>query len=86
MFLLRWIAAALLLILAGVVGLLGVLLTATVVLLPLGIPLLMLAGRLLAWVGRLVLPAWVRHPLRRLRDALRTLWRGAGRRLRSVAS
>ncbi|HEX2858227.1 MAG TPA: hypothetical protein VHO26_12255 [Propionibacteriaceae bacterium] len=85
MLLLRWVAAALLLILAGVVGLLGVLLTATVVLLPLGIPLLMLAGRLLTWVGRLVLPAWLRHPLRRLREALRTLWRGATRRRHSVA-
>lgn len=45
MLVLRWMGAGLLWILAGVFGLLGGLLCLTIILMPLGIPLLMLAKR-----------------------------------------
>jgi hypothetical protein len=60
---LRWVAASLLGLVAGIVGLLGVVLTATLVLAPIGIPLLFLARRLFGVCGRLVVPHAVRHPL-----------------------
>ena len=49
----RWLGAGLLWILAGVVGLLGAVLCVTVVLLPIGIPLLMLARRMVTTAGKL---------------------------------
>jgi len=64
--LLRWVAASLLGLVAGLVGLLGVVLTATLVLAPIGIPLLFLARRLFSTTGRLVVPRAVRHPLQEL--------------------
>jgi hypothetical protein len=63
---LRWVAASLLGLVGAIVGLLGVVLTATLVLAPIGIPLLFLARRLLAASGRLVVPRVVRHPLQEL--------------------
>lgn len=60
---LRALLGALLWILAGVVGLLGILLSVTVILLPLGIPLLMLARRLFTRSVALVLPRKVSHPV-----------------------
>jgi hypothetical protein len=63
----RWLAAGLLWILAGVVGLLGGLLCVTVILLPIGIPLLLLARKLGATAGRLMLPKAVRHPVEQAR-------------------
>ena len=50
-------------ILAGVVGLLGAILCVTVILLPLGIPLLMLARRLGSTAFAMVMPRAVRHPV-----------------------
>jgi hypothetical protein len=50
-------------ILAGVVGLLGIVLSVTVILLPLGIPLLMLARRMFTRSVALVLPRKVSHPV-----------------------
>lgn len=64
--LLRWLAAGVLWILAGVVGLLGALLSVTIVLLPLGIPLLLLARKLGALAGGLLLPRAVKHPVQEL--------------------
>jgi hypothetical protein len=60
---LRFLAAGLVWILAGVVGLLGVVLCITVILLPLGIPLVMVARRLYTAAARLMLPRGVRHPV-----------------------
>jgi hypothetical protein len=63
---LRWVAASLLGLVGGLVGLLGVVLTATLVLAPIGIPLLFLARRLFGASARLVVPRAVRHPLQEL--------------------
>ena len=60
---LRWIAAGLLWILAGLLGLVGGLLCVTIILLPLGIPILMLARRLFTRSARLVVPKPVKHPV-----------------------
>jgi hypothetical protein len=64
--LLRWLAAGVLWILAGVVGLLGALLSVTIILLPVGIPLLLLARKLGAMAGGLLLPRAVKHPVKEL--------------------
>jgi hypothetical protein len=61
---LRGFAGALLWILASLLGLVSVLLCATVILLPLGIPLLMVTRRLFGASIRLFLPAGARHPLK----------------------
>ncbi|QNN55209.1 hypothetical protein [Nocardioides mesophilus] len=53
---------ALVWILACVVALLGIVLSATLILLPLGIPLLVLSGRLFGKSVALVLPRAVTHP------------------------
>lgn len=62
--LLRGLLGALLWILAAVVGLLGAILCVTVILLPLGIPLLGLARRLFAKAVRLMLPPALAHPVK----------------------
>ena len=59
---LRWMAAGLLWILAGLLGLVGGLLCVTIILLPLGIPILMLARRLFTRSAKLLVPRSVRHP------------------------
>ena len=64
---LRALGGSLLLIVTGVVGLLGVLLSVTVILLPVGIPLLMLARKLFGFSMTLFLPRAVRHPAQELR-------------------
>ena len=60
---LRWMAAGLLWILAGVLGLVGALLCVTIILLPLGIPILMLARRLFTRSAALLVPQPVKHPV-----------------------
>jgi hypothetical protein len=57
---------SLLWLVAGIVGLLGVVLSVTVILAPIGIPLLMLARRLFQMATRLVLPRKVRHPIKEM--------------------
>lgn len=64
--LLRGLPGAVLWILAAVLGLVGVLLCVTIVLLPLGIPLVKLAGRLLSRSIRLMLPRELAHPVKEL--------------------
>jgi hypothetical protein len=63
---LRAAGGSLLLVLAGVVGLLGVLLSVTLILLPVGIPLLFLARKLFKYSMTLFLPRAVRHPAQEL--------------------
>jgi hypothetical protein len=63
---LRAALGSLLLILAGVVGLLGALLSVTILLLPVGIPLLFLAKKLFASAMTMFIPRKVRHPAQEL--------------------
>jgi hypothetical protein len=63
---LRLVAGGLVWLVAGVVAALGVLLCITIVLLPLGIPLLMISRRLFGLSARLVLPRAVVHPVKEL--------------------
>lgn len=63
---LRAAGGSLLLVLTGVVGLLGVLLSVTLILLPLGVPLLFLARKLFGYSMTLFLPRAVRHPAKEL--------------------
>lgn len=59
---LRALLGSVLWILAGVVGLVGALLCVTLILLPVGIPLLFLARKLFKYSMTLFLPRVVRHP------------------------
>lgn len=69
--LLRALAGSVLWILAGVLGLLGVVLSVTIILLPVGIPLLMLSRRLFRYTAVLFLPREVRHPVQELGKSTR---------------
>lgn len=62
--LLRGLLGGLLWILAAVVGLVAVILCVTVILLPLGLPLLAQARRMFTTSVRLMLPPAVAHPVR----------------------
>ncbi|GAB7005557.1 hypothetical protein JCM18899A_30300 [Nocardioides sp. AN3] len=66
---LRWLGASLLSLVGGLLGLVGALLCVTIILAPLGIPILFLARRLFRTAGDLVIPRKVRHPLEALSDA-----------------
>ena len=77
--LLRGLAAGLLWILAGVLGLVGGLLSVTIIFLPLGLPLLWLARKLGGAAGRLLLPKAVKHPAQELRDKSSDAAAGAGK-------
>ncbi|HEY8526900.1 MAG TPA: hypothetical protein VIL48_18150 [Acidimicrobiales bacterium] len=72
---LRLVAAAGVWLAAGVVAALGVLLSATIVLLPLGVPLLLLSRKLYARFARLVLPRAVAHPVREAKRRVRRVSR-----------
>ena len=67
----RALVGSLLWILAGVVGLVGVLLCATLILAPVGIPVLMLARKLFAYAMTMFLPRGVRHPVDELGKSAR---------------
>jgi hypothetical protein len=67
--LLRILGGSVLWILAGVVGLLGALLSITVILAPIGIPLLMLARRLFRYSMTLLVPRQARHPVETLKSS-----------------
>jgi hypothetical protein len=61
------LAGSLLWILACVVGLVGILLSVTLILLPVGIPLLLLARKLFRYSLTFFLPRAIRHPAQELR-------------------
>jgi len=63
---LRIVLGSLLWLVAGVVGLLGVVLSVTIILLPIGIPLLMLARRLFRMAMALILPRAAVHPIQEM--------------------
>jgi hypothetical protein len=83
---LRWLGAGLVWILAGLLGLVGGLLCVTVILLPLGIPVLMLARRLFGLSARLVLPRAARHPAEETGKALRRRGRGVSEGVAETAA
>ena len=66
---LRWAGASLLGLLGGILGLVGVILCATLILLPLGIPVLFLAKRLFKSAGQLTVPRALRHPVQELKGS-----------------
>jgi hypothetical protein len=66
---LRALGGVLLWLLAAVVGLLGALLSVTLVLLPIGIPLLLLAKRLFTTSVQLLVSPKVAHPVREMQKA-----------------
>ncbi|KUI27269.1 hypothetical protein AU196_01705 [Mycobacterium sp. IS-1742] len=90
---LRGLLGALLWILAGVIGLVGFVLCLTAILLPIGVPLLGLARRLLTHAVQLMMPRGVAHPVKELtkttdkttRNARKTL-RGERKRLSRLVS
>jgi hypothetical protein len=84
--LLRWLAAALVWILASVVGLLGGVLSVTIILLPLGLPLLWLARRLYGLAGTLVLPRAARHPVATAQDKAGDVGRKARKQMSKTAA
>ena len=69
--LLRGLLGALFWILAVVVGLVGAILCVTVILLPLGIPLLGVARRLTGKAMRLMMPPAMAHPVKETGKAVR---------------
>lgn len=69
--LLRGLAGALLWIVAALLGLVGLILCATVLLLPLGIPLLGYARRLLTKSMKLMLPRVISHPVKSAGESAR---------------
>jgi hypothetical protein len=72
MWLLRGLGASLLWIVAGVVGLLGIILSATLILLPVGIPLVMLAKKIFGYSMVLLVPGKVRHPVASMEDSVQS--------------
>ena len=69
--LLKGLAGSLLWILAGVLGLVSILLCVTIILLPLGSPLLGVSRRLMTTGVQLMLPKAVAHPVRESKRGLR---------------
>lgn len=67
--LLRGVGGAVLWILAALLGLVGLLLCVTVILFPVGLPLLKLAGQLFARSLQLMLPRALTHPVNELAKA-----------------
>lgn len=65
---LRWTAASLLGVLGGILGLVGAILCVTLILLPLGIPILFLSRKLFRTAGQLLVPREVRHPLQEVQE------------------
>ncbi|MDH2413745.1 hypothetical protein [Nocardioides sp. CER19] len=66
---LRWLGASLLGLVGALLGLVGALLCVTIILAPLGIPILFLARRLFRTAGALVIPRHVRHPVEAISEA-----------------
>lgn len=79
---LRWLGASLLGLVGGLLGLVGAILCVTIILAPLGIPILFLARRLFRTAGQLVVPRQVRHPIEALTDASSESAAGLGKSAR----
>jgi hypothetical protein len=83
---LKGLAASLLWILAGVVGLVALLLCLTVILLPVGIPLLMLSRRMMGAAVRLMVPPEIAHPVATSKKSLRSRAKAARAATKDSAS
>src|SRR5690242_2718516 len=79
--LLRGLGGAVLWILASLLGLVGILLCITVILLPVGLPLVKLAGQLFARSMQLMLPRALAHPVNEVTKAVEK----EGRKARAAA-
>lgn len=66
---LRWLGASLLGLVGSLLGLVGLVLCVTIVLAPLGIPILLVSRRLFRAAGALVVPGQVRHPLEAISES-----------------
>ena len=82
---LRGLGGTVLWLLACIVGLVAVLLCVTVLLLPVGIPLLRVARRMFATAGRLMLPRALAHPVKSARDSLGETGSKAGSSVSDIA-
>jgi hypothetical protein len=80
--LLRGLLGALLWVVGAVLGLVGLVSCVTVVLLPVGIPLVGFAGRLITHAVKLMLPRSLAHPV----DELTKTTKKKARRIRSTSS
>ena len=69
MWIFRALAGALLWLLAGILGLVGAICCVTIILLPVGIPVLALARKLFAYSMVFFLPRKVRHPVDELKKS-----------------
>lgn len=67
---LRGLGGALLWLVASVVGLVAVILCVTILLLPVGLPLLRVARKMFGRSARLMLPAALAHPVKSAKDSL----------------
>jgi hypothetical protein len=74
---LRALAGVLLWIVAALVGLIGALLSVTLILLPVGIPLLLLARKMFTSAVQLMMPPKLAHPVKELGKASRKKGRAA---------
>ncbi|HET6627588.1 MAG TPA: hypothetical protein VFG63_14450 [Nocardioidaceae bacterium] len=77
----RGLGAALTWIAASLLGLVGVVLCITVILLPLGIPLLKVSRRLFGVATKLMLPRAVSHPVQEAGKSLKKRGRRARKKL-----
>jgi hypothetical protein len=84
MLLLRGLGASLLWIVAGLLGLLGVLLSATLILLPVGIPLLMLAKKVFGYSMVVLMPNRVRHPVQHAEKTAKGRLKRTGKQVKSA--
>ena len=84
--LIRGLAGSLLWIGSGLLGLVSILLCVTIILLPLGIPLLGVARRLMTTGVRLMLPPSVAHPVKESRKGLEARRKSAGDTVSSAAA
>jgi hypothetical protein len=83
--LIRGLLGALMWLGALLLGLVGVLLCATLILIPLGLPVLGYARRLFTGAVRLMLPKAVAHPVKELGSEMREDGRDAARTTRRTA-
>jgi len=82
--LLRGLLGSLLWILAGLLGLVSLLLCVTIILLPLGIPLFRLARSMFGSAVKLMLPRGVAHPVKETKKSSKKTRKRMGKKLRTA--
>lgn len=81
---LRGLGGVLLWLVASLVGLVGAVLCVTIILLPLGIPLLLVARRMFGISMKLLLPREMTHPVDEASKSLRKTRKKAGKKLEAA--